>query len=413
MKTETWHTQLERISADTRVLIAGLHINGAGVLRNLARQGIKTCAFTHDAQSPGLWSRHAVKFLCPDPHSETEQWVEMIKRIAGRCRDKPVILPLSDHYVIALDRVAGQLDDHVHMHGFGSGLRTSLTSKRQTFDLAREHGFPIPKTVFIEDAAHLRDFWTDVGGPVLIKPEFSVDWRTDEARSIIGVVKAITAQSQDELLAVYDKTAPITSRLMAQEIIPGPDENLHYWAGFLGNDSRVRGQLIGQKIRIYPTHLGSATYVKLADRPDMEANCADFLNKIGYRGICGVELKLDPRDGVGKLIEVNPRYGMWDDIGVPQGVDLAGQAVRAAFGEEIKPCRPARFDQKWVNLLRDIRAFQGYRSEGLLGLSEWLNSLRPPIIVSDFPVFSDTSYVAGNLYRVVQEVGKVIRSKAS
>src|SRR5690606_14924076 len=193
----------------------------------------------------------------------------------------------------------------------------------------------------------------------------------------------------------------------------GPDENLVYWCGFVGPEGRVGGRLVGRKRRIVPIHYGSATFVELVDAPDVEEQCERFLVDLGYEGLCGIELKRDPRDGIAKLIEVNPRYSLWDDIGVPVGVDIANEAVRSFFGDPTVPRRPRRFDQKWVELCRDVPAALAYRNEGLLSLGAWLWSLKPPIVVNDLPVLDDPGYALHMISRRFRKLRERVGSGIS
>ncbi len=388
-------------------MIAGLWVNGAALLRNLSRKKYMVCGITHSAQSPGLYSGHGSKVICPDPSVDHEGWVRAVIEIAGHCDQKPVIIPLSDAYVLALDRSADELRPYVRFHGFGDGLRTRLTSKRSTFEMAAACNFPSPTTVYIEDSSQLRSLWRQVRAPIVIKPEFSKHWRTPAAVEAIGFQKAIIAESEQELVAVFDRVRPLTSQLIAQEFIPGPDQNLLYWAGYVGSDGRVGGRIVGRKLRVYPIHLGSASFVQLVDMPEVEDNCERFLSSIGYRGICGIELKLDERDGIAKLVEVNPRYGLWDDVGVAEGVDLAEEAILAAYGQRTQPRRSNLFRQKWVNVEKDLKAFLKYRAEGSLGLGEWLATLTPPITVNDLPMLSDRPYFRRNILSMLKASRKL------
>ena len=398
-----------KIDPKTTVIIAGLSTNGAALLRRFSRKGYKVCGLTHHPDAPGIRSRYGAKVVCANPAANLDEFVDDLRKISSFCRETPFILPVSDDYVIALDRTAPSLGNVIRCHGLGDGLRTRLTSKRHTFALADETDFPRPATIFIEEARQLTELWDRVQAPILIKPEFSLDWRTPEAKQKIDA-KAITANSREELVALYERLRPIAPRLMAQEVIPGPDSNLIYWAGFVGADGRVRGRVVGQKMRVYPIHLGSASFVRLVDMPEVEGNCESFLSNIGYRGICGVELKIDPRDNVGKLIEVNARFGLWDDIGVPAGVDIAEEAVRAAFGQDTAPHRPKQFRQKWLHAERDLGALLKYRAEGSLSIGEWLSSLKPPIMVNDLPMITDWPYGRHNLWNLLTNASRKVVS---
>ena len=397
---------ISAIDPDTDVIVLGLYIQGAAMLRHLARRGYRVCAMTDYDADLGLSSRHGTKILCPPVLSEFDSWLAMMEAIAARCGKRPALIPTVDRYVLALDRAAPRLQDKFRFHGFGSGLRTALTGKRRTFELAEEKGFPMPRTRPAGNREELLRFCTEVAWPALIKPNHSFNWHAEGAVAHLGSGerKVLTADSPEALCAAFEALRPYSPDAIVQELIPGPDRDLIYWAGFVGADGRVRGRFVGRKLRVMPAHFGSASFVQLVDMPDVEAACEHWLGGLGYRGLAGIELKIDERDGRAKLIEVNPRFGLWEDIGIPAGVDLPQEAVAALFGEEPPVKRTARFDQKWVHFERDLRALRQYRREGALGILPWLRSLAPPIIVNDFPWIGDFPYARANLWRLLRGI---------
>jgi D-aspartate ligase len=394
-------------------IVAGLTLNGATVLRRLTHLGYAAWGVSFEPGEPGWQVGGAHHHRVPDPRADFEGWVEALLELATTFEEPPPVLPMSDVYVVAFDRAAPRLEGHYRLHGFGNGLRTSLTSKRGTFELAEEHDFPRPASRWVESRDELASFAEGLASPVLVKPDFTYQWRNSAAQGVIGTRKVGTGRDIDALLSTYDEIASVTPAVLAQEVIPGPDSNLLYWCGFVGPEGRVGGRLVGRKRRIVPIHYGSATFVELVDAPDVEDQCERFLTALGYRGLCGIELKVDPRDGVAKLIEVNPRYSLWDDIGIPVGVDLAHEAVRAFDGVPTEARRPRHFRQKWVELGRDLPAALEYRKEGLLSLGAWLWSLRPPIVVNDLPILQDPGYAYSTVSRRVRKLTGRIGSTAS
>lgn len=392
------------------VVAAGLALNGATVLRRMVELGYSPYGLSYDRSEQG-WHVAGVRHrLTPDPRADFERWVDTLLDLAEAFDEAPATLPMSDVHVVALDRAAPRLDGAYRLHGFGSGLRTALTSKRRTFELAELHDFPRPASRWVEDRDELAAFAEEVPGRVLVKPDLTYEWRSAEAARIVGRRKVIIEDDLDALLASYDEIAGFSSGVLAQEVIPGSDDCLIYWCGFVGPDGRVGGRLIGRKRRIVPIHFGSATFVELVDEPEVEEQCERFLSTVGYQGLCGIELKRDPRDGVARLIEVNPRYSLWDDIGVPVGVDLAHEAVRSLFGEPTEPARPTHFRQKWVELTRDLPAAMAYRREGLLSMPGWLLSLCPPIRINDLPILRDPGYAAHMVGRRVRKLVHRVRA---
>lgn len=386
------------------MVVAGLTLNGATVLRRLVKLGYSAHGLSFDRNEQGWYVSGAGHHLTPNPRTDLDGWVDSLLAFAEQFEEPPPAIPMSDVHIVAFDEAAPRLAHAFRLHGFGSGLRTSLTSKRRTFALAEQHDFPRPVSRWIESRDELAAFAEELGAPVLIKPDLTYHWRSGEVAEIVGPRKVMIGEDVDDLLASYDEISHLSPGALAQEVIPGSDDCLVYWCGFVGPEGRVGGRLVGRKRRIVPIHYGSATFVELVDDPSVEAQCEAFLTAVGYQGLCGIELKRDPRDGVPKLIEVNPRYSLWDDIGVPVGVDVAHEAVRSLLGDPTEPSRPRHFRQKWVELTRDLPAAMAYRKEGLLTTGEWLQSLKPPIVVNDLPILSDPGYTAHMVGRRVRKL---------
>jgi D-aspartate ligase len=378
------------------VVVAGLGF-GANAARRLVSLGYDVWGLTHDVSEPGWHVRGMRRLRSPDPVTDFDEWLRFMCTLGGSLKGMPSLLPMGDIYVLACDRGADELHKHFALLGFGTGLRTSLTSKRSTFELADKHDFPRPAWTYVASHAHLAEFARDRSAPILIKPDLPFQWRSGPAAAVVGRRKVI-AGSAKYVLQEYDRLAAYTPGVVAQEVIPGPDDHLIYWCGLLGPDGRVGGRLVGRKIRVSPVHFGSATFVKLIDDRKVEDLCERFLKDIGYQGLCGIELKEDTRDGIAKLIEVNPRYSLWDDIGVP---------VRAQLGYQTVPMRPRRFDQKWIDIGRDVAVMSQYRREGIATWRDWLRDLTPPIRVNDRPLADDPLFALRLLWHRARKASKV------
>ena len=381
------------------IVLAGLAINGSTIMRRLSRLGYDVHAVSMSKQEPGWHSRYGSKTLVTDPNQDYLTWLSEMIELAKRFDNPVPLLPLSDTFVIAVDRAARETEWPYLTHGFGAGLRTSLTSKKLTFELATQFQLPSPAYSFINSREELADFATSVDGQILFKPDFQFQWKTGGAAIVAAKRKVIVEQNLDRLMEEYDQIAKYTPGVLAQEVIPGGDDALIYWCGFIGPDRRPGGRFVGRKRRLHPVHYGSASFVQLIDRPDIDELCCNFLDKLGYEGLCGIEFKEDSRDGKARLIEVNPRYGLWEDIAVPAGMDIVREAADSLLG--IVP--DSRYLQgaatKWFSLRLDVAAFLSYRREGSLTLGGWLKSLAPPIVINDFPMFTDPGYALHTITR--------------
>ncbi len=379
-----------------KAVVLGLCTSGASIVRNLARKGYEVWGITENKSDEGLNSRYGQKIISPDCEHDFSAWLQFMIDLSKKIKGRPALIPTGDKYVVAIEKSIEKLLPYFRMHQSPKRMHTKLTSKIEQVRLAKEHQFPMPISTEVKSCNELISFYNKVACPILIKPEFSYFWHGDEARHALDGAKILVASSEEEAKKIYALARPYSKRLLAQEMIPGPDTDLFYWTGIIGRNKKAGGGLVGKKVRVVPPGKGSASFVQLVNIPEIEAQCEKFLVSIGYRGICGIEVKYDARNKKYKLIEINPRYGLWDDIGIPVGINLAKEAVDDLYGDSPAKKRPTSFNQRWVALHRDIQVYPAYRRETNLGLFSWLHSLQRPIVVNDFPLLTDMPYALNN-----------------
>ena len=91
------------------------------------------------------------------------------------------------------------------------------------------------------------------------------------------------------------------------------------------------------KPRFYPPTGGSSTLNSTVDRPDILDCATRFLQGIGWYGMGDCDFIEDPRDGVPKLMEVNPRFTRSIKILVEAGLEYPYLLYRLALGLSIEP----------------------------------------------------------------------------
>ena len=379
------------------LVVAGLYLPGISLLRNFSRRDIPAIGIDDDPSVIGLHTRFGKKQVCPDPEHQPQAWLDFMVRLGTELGKRAVLIPTADKFVLAMDIHAGRLKELFIFADPPGLLRTRLTNKRETFSVAAQHGFPIPKTAFPTSERDIEEFACGAQFPCLIKPELSLSWARAGRDSPVYDRKVLVAQSAEELIALYHLATPIDSRVIVQEVIQGPDENLLYFICYLSQTQEMLGAFAGRKVRVTPVHFGSASYVETIYDRKLEEQCYAFLQSLGYWGVCGVEVKRDCHTDELKLVEVNPRYGLWDEIGQHIGVDIGYIAYRDLLGLPVSPKRALQPDYRWVSLERDGRAFFEYKKEGLIDVRSWLASLRKPILwtdvsLSDWPVTLHVAY---------------------
>jgi predicted ATP-grasp superfamily ATP-dependent carboligase len=84
-----------------------------------------------------------------------------------------------------------------------------------------------------------------------------------------------------------------------------------------------------------------------------------MLREVRFHGVAQVEFKRDPRNGVLKLIEVNPRLWQWHGLAAECGVDLTCIAYLDLLGRRPEPVRSGDCRKRWsITLMAPDTAFQ-------------------------------------------------------
>lgn len=352
---------------------------GLGIVRSLGRKGIPVYAVDSDPNKVGMQSKYCIPLVCPDINESEEKYVQFFIDLGKSFDQKAVLYPTGDKMVLVFSKHRKDLAPYYHCLMPDDNLVNFLVSKNGLDEIAQKHNIPAPRTAFPENVTDIENLSEDLQYPVIIKPSLSPNWQTPEIYSIIGNnTKAVDVHSKKELLHYYKRIAAVNKGMIIQEYIPGNDDQLYYVCLYCDKNAEPIAGFAGQKIRLYPVHFGSASYVKSIYDKKLIDMSAKMVKEIGYKGLCGIEFKKDPRDGVYKLIEINVRFGLWDMLGEKCGVNLAYKAYKDAIGQPIKEKWEYKTGIIWVAIQRDFAAFRAYRREGLLSTTQWLKSLIGP-----------------------------------
>jgi D-aspartate ligase len=367
--------KLEANEAQVPAVVLSLYYSGLGLVRSLGRQGIPVYAMDHAVTNIGLYSKYAQRYICPDPKIQPDRLLIHLKNLRQKVACRPVLFPTGDEYVLFVSRNRRKLDKDFEIVMSDRQVQEDLVSKSGLHEIAIRAGIPEPQTYIIKSPNELSYVSEEIPYPCILKPAYSKSWHKPEIEVLIGRKKVIKVDTPEMLINYYKKIALIEPQMVIQEVIPGGDDHLYYVPSYLDRNSRILGAFIGRKVRVTPIHFGSASFVETIYNPKLLELNKKLLHSVKYRGLVGVEYKLDPRDGKYKLIEVNARWGLWDGLGAYCGVDLAHIAYLDALGQKVEPVSTYHVGKKWFSFDRDLSAFLQYREEGSLSLKNWLATL--------------------------------------
>jgi predicted ATP-grasp superfamily ATP-dependent carboligase len=363
------------VNVSAPAIVLGLAPTGLAIVRTLGRKGVRVMGVEADARQFGRSSRYLRGTISLNGSHGDDDLLNELIALGKQLPTPAVLFPTTDDYVTFVSRHAEELQPYFLFPTPRVPLH-EMVDKRTMQTLVERCQLPAPKTYFPRDADDVRQIAREVAFPCVIKPIYSLSWRRKDMESVVGHHKVIKANSAQELEEHYATLAEGEPRLMIQELVCGEDSRMHEFSAYCNERSEVVGAFVGRKLRLHPPEFGSASLVVSVWEPALVERVAQFLQNIGYRGLCNIEFKKDARDNEFKFIELNARYGLWDCLGIKCGMDLPWIAYCDMTGQPLPPQRDYRIGVKWLYLEKDIYAFLRCRRSGELTVSQWLASLR-------------------------------------
>jgi D-aspartate ligase len=377
-------------------VIAGAYRTGVLAVRCLRRRGVRTFCVDSIPENPGFRSVYGRARLCPDPDLEPEAWTRFMIDLARTIGTRAVLIPSSDRFVSAIARNIAALSE-LYILSPGASLQGLLADKSTQYELAARHGMPMPRTQFAKCRDDVVQFSQDAVFPCLVKPNHFREWLRCPSDHPLFSKKIAIAQSAADLLDIYAHAAPINSRVILQEIIEGPDSAKRVYLSCYDADGRRIANALFRELRCSPLGFGPATITEPIDDGEVDEICDGFLRRIGFVGLCEIEMKQDSRDGRFKLIEANPRLSGSGDAAPYAGVDLCWVHYLDAIGRTVSPVAPEPRDFRHIVVRDDAIAVVAYRRAGLISWTDILRSYKPPLAFYDLDA-RDWRYSAETVY---------------
>jgi predicted ATP-grasp superfamily ATP-dependent carboligase/CelD/BcsL family acetyltransferase involved in cellulose biosynthesis len=383
---------------------AAVLLGDLNMLRCFAGSGVRTVVLASDADAPIFFSRHCgQRRLVTDLHVDAAAALADLLALGRLFDDRPVFYYGDDAALLLVSRHREALAARYRFLLPDAELVEALVDKTRFALLARERGLPAPRTVASTEARTAAEVARLLSPPWILKPFCHLGFRTSRAVTGLGVgpVKALRADSEGELARMIERLESFSSGFVVQEYIPGGEEHVYSFHAYLDARGRPLGSFEGRKIRTYPRHAGTSTYLEIVDEPELARAGLDVLARLGLVGVAKLDFKRDPGTGRFHLLEVNPRFSLWNHLGAAAGVNLPLLAHGDLTGAPPPPVQRARPGVRWLSLGDDARVFlREYAPSGELSLGGWLLSLRGPKVYDLF-AWDDATPFLHNLARAV------------
>lgn len=306
------------------------------VIRALGRAGVYVVAGESCRWAMGFSSKYCrERYVYPRPEDE-EAFVAWLLQM-GRRGVFNVVLPVDDRTMAPITRYRRDLEAYARIPVVDHHTYLLARDKAKTMEVARKVGVAIPETWWFASPEECADRLDEVPCPAVIKPRIG-----SGSRGIRCVHR------REGLLAAYQEVHRRYPNPLVQEFVPPGGETLG--VELLLNEGVVVAQFMHRRLREYPLSGGPSTLRESTYDGHLIHEAARLLSHMGWHGVAMVEFKIDPRDRVAKLMEVNPKF--WGSVALPivAGVNFPLLLYKLAKNEtpEKMPAYALRVRSRWL-----------------------------------------------------------------
>lgn len=290
-------------------------------MRSFKKRGCEVSILCKSRLDIGYVSRYAdrrILGICdPERYEESRDFIcDLVKR-----NSYDLVLPLVDFSARILSENKAELSQYARVASNEPDVFAVSQDKLSVMRVCMENGVSCPKT--LTEAGSIDEVVAaDLTYPIVVKP-----------RRGCGAKGFHRYDSEEELRSFGDEAN--MRDYVVQEYIPQSDSNLAVNL-FIDDNGETKTAFTYASRRWFPLKGGTGTLNELVDRPDAVEIAKKLAAALGLRGFAGIDLIDDPRDGVPKVIEVNPRILACAKIGFDGGVDLGELLLEKEFGQTVR-----------------------------------------------------------------------------
>ncbi len=268
--------------------------------------------------SYGYASRYFSSRELIHPASE-EAYVQLIRDYVEKNKID-VLFPMSDKTAELLSIHKEELSKIVRfvvpdLQSFSLGY-----DKNQLMHVCSRNSIPHPRTIDLDTTSH-EDINVDIF-PALIKPNITTGGR--------GMTRVNT---MDDFKEKYPEIHSIYGSCHLQEFIQAGGKQVKVQL-FVDKDGNLLCNSVLHKQRFYPENGGSSSCNETIINDNVVKMCHKVLQDIRWEGFADFDLIEDPKDGVLKIMEINPRVPACVKSSIKSGADFAKLYVDYALGNK-------------------------------------------------------------------------------
>jgi D-aspartate ligase len=359
---------------DPRAPVVVLDRGGPGALsiaRTLGHLGVPMYLVSHEGRGTPVWaSRYWRKRIRRDFSEPIEPFLlfllDLGREIESEHGARPLLLTSADWPAILIEENADLLTKQFVFPRAERPIIRGLANKSELFSLAVANGVPTPATSYPRSRDDVAAFLEFAQFPVVLKA----------ADAYLPYVpeKAIL-HTADEVLEKCERDAARGPyNVILQEYIPGDAESVWMCNAYFGAESKCLAIFTGKKLR-QVSSTGVASLAVCLPNETVANQTRALMQGVGYQGCVGIGWRYDARDGLYKVLDVNPRIsGVFRLFRATNGIDVVQVCYLDLTGQPV-PTTALTIGRKWL-LEEDVLVAMGAVLKGNLSLNQLRQSWR-------------------------------------
>lgn len=300
------------------------------ITRSLGKKGHTVIVGNHKHPTLASSSKYCKsRVIYPNPNDSPDAFIAQLTEIITRNKID-VILPVSDVTTIPVCDNKEKLEQYCKVPFSSSQSVNLAANKGQLFRLAVDLGVAIPRSFWLEHGADPSSFLQKLSFPIVVKPSKS---RIRTKNSWISTAVSY-AYDREEFKRIINAAPLLSYPLLLQERITGPGVGV-----FVCYD---RGKPLvffsHRRIREKPPSGGvSVLRESIPVSPIAQDYSERLLSRLNWHGVAMVEFKVDERDNIPKLMEINGRFWGSLQLAIDAGVDFPALLIETVEKNHVPP----------------------------------------------------------------------------
>lgn len=293
-------------------------------IRSLGKKEIEVTAADSSKLTTGQLSKYTKRrIIYPSPEKSWSKFIKFIIKFLTK-NTYDMLIPVTEFTTTIISYHKKELENYSIIASPDYNMHLKVDNKAETLKIAQKYNIPHPITFTIQDMTEIKEICNSITYPAVIKPRRKTYWHNDEAKVSKVTGKNYVKTSKD-LIIKYEKLLRDHKELIELDLLPLIQEYIpgkSYGVEALLNNGQPKAIFMHKRLAEYPITGGASTLRESTYHPQVMKTGLCALQIFNWHGLAMAELKLDRRDAMPKLIEINGRPWGSLSLAITAGIDF-------------------------------------------------------------------------------------------